>query len=360
MVGFYHAEDELYGTSYSEDLRYSLAAVQASADADLAAARNANIDAIYAEADLDITDKLTLTLGARYEENEAENFSSFVVTGADPIVPLVNLTLPLDLSPVLGAVLNSEAEAPSGDKVLLPKLAHSYQFSDSFSSFISLSQGYRAGSVDFVSEGSAPTYGPEYTNNLDIGLKWQAAGWKLQATAFRIDYTDMQIGVRVDAAVFRTDNAGEAESQGIELEFSGELGYGLSLFGGLGYVETEFVDYTDDDVDYAGNHFPNAPRNTANLGLSWQRDGFFSTVTLSQAGDSFTDRENTNELRADSRQLLGARLGYQGKHYGIEFYGQNLTDEYFITDRFYSESLGIEALYVGDPREYGMRVHYRY
>ncbi|MBD2858114.1 TonB-dependent receptor [Spongiibacter sp. KMU-158] len=360
VIGLYHAEDTLFGSSHSQDLRYNLSGVQARADADLAAARDTSTSAIYGEADWDFRQDFTLTLGIRYEKNRAENFSSFIVTGADPVVPLLDITLPLDLGPVLGLVLDSEATAPSGDEVLLPKLALSYQMSDSISSFISFSQGYRAGSVDFVSEDESPSYGPEYTNNLDVGVKWQSGNWRLAATAFYIDYSDMQIGVRVDAAVFRTDNAGKAKSEGLELEFNGELGAGFSLFGGLGYVETAFLEYEDDGVNYAGNHFPNAPRHTANLGLNWQYGPYFATATVSQASNSFTDRENSNSLRADSRQLLGARLGYQDERYGIELYGQNLTDEYYITDRFSSESLGIDALYVGDPLEYGLRLHYSY
>jgi len=361
VVGAYLAKDELQGNSASVDLPYELGAgIRARADADLIAEREADTQAIYAEADWDFAYDWTLTLGMRYEENDADSRSAFIVKGARPVDPITGTTLPGDLSPLLKPLLDSDAQAPSSDSVFLPKVALSYDLNDAVTAFVAASQGYRAGSVDFVSDGESPSYGPEYTNNYDLGVKWRGARWQAQLTAFRIDYRDMQIGVRVDAANFRTDNAGEAQSEGVELEFSGELGRGFSLFGGAGYVSTAFTEYEDDGVDFAGNRFPNAPLRNANIGLAWQQNGYFANINWAYAADSYTDRENTAGLKADSRRLLGARLGYRGERYGIELFGENLTDEFYITDRFNSPSLGIDALYVGDPREYGVRLSYQF
>lgn len=361
VAGLYYNSDELVGTSSSIDLPYNVSGMQLRADADLAADRDATTQAIYSEADINLSTRWTLTLGARYEENEAKNRSAFIVTGAELIDPVTGTTIPGDISPVLKPILDNDTSAPSGDDVLLPKVAVSFQINDELSAFFTRSQGYRAGSVDFVSSGNSPSYGPEYTNNYDLGVKFQRGSWFVQGTVFRIDYDDMQIGVRVDASNFRTDNAGEAKSEGAELEFRGELGKGFSVFGGIGYVDTAFVEYEDDGVNYAGNHFPNAPRNTANLSLRYANDkGFYSDISWSRTDGSFIDRENTPTLLADARDLFGARIGYQGDHFGAEIYGQNLTDKFYITDRFNSPSLGINAVYVGDPKEIGARITYKF
>jgi iron complex outermembrane recepter protein len=361
VAGLYSAEDELIGTSQSVDLPYSVSGMQLRASADLAADRLADTDAVYAEADWNFTPRWTLTLGLRYEENEADNHSAFIVTNAQLIDPITGNTLPGDISPLVKPLLDSDAIAPSGDRVTLPKIALSYDFNDFVSGFISHSQGYRAGSVDFVSDGESPTYGPEYTHNYDLGLKLHYGSWFVQGTVFRINYDDMQIGVRVDASTFRTDNAGKARSEGAELEFRGELGAGFSLFGGAGYVDTAFLDYEDDGVDFAGNHFPNAPRHTAHLTLRYAMAlGLFADISWAHGEHSFSDRENTPYLMADARNLLGARLGYEGEQFGIELYGQNLTDKFYITDRFNSPSLGIDAAYVGDPKEVGARLTYKF
>ena len=361
VSGLYYSEDELRGTSSSIDLPYNISGLRLRAAADLAADRDATTKAVYSESDIFLTARWTLTLGARYEENHADNHSSFVVTGAQLIDPVTGTTLPGDISPVLKPILDSDNNAPSGDKVLLPKVAISFDINDHFSAFLTRSQGYRAGSVDFVSEGESPSYGPEYTNNYDLGLKFQQGSWYIQGTVFRIDYEDMQIGVRVDASNFRTDNAGKARSQGGELEFRGEIGRGFSVFGGIGYVDTTFLEYEDDGVDFAGNHFPNAPRNTRNLTLRYaSHTGIYADLSWSRSDGSFTNRENDEALRADGRDLFGARLGYQGELLGIELYGQNITDKFYITDRFNSPSLGIDAAYVGDAREYGARMSYRF
>ncbi|CAA0080569.1 Pesticin receptor [Zhongshania aliphaticivorans] len=361
VAGLYHSNDELIGSSSSIDLPYSISGMQLRADADLEADRDATTNAIYSEADINLSERWTLTLGARYEENEADNRSAFIVTGAELIDPITGTTIPGDVSPLLKPILDSDTTAASGDDVFLPKIAISFQINDELSAFLTRSQGYRAGSVDFVSDGESPSYGPEYTNNYDLGMKFQRGSWFVQGSIFRIDYEDMQIGVRVDASNFRTDNAGEAKSEGAELEFRGDIGYGFSVFGGVGYVDTAFVEYEDDGVDYAGNHFPNAPRNTANFGLRYANDsGFYSDISWSRTDGSYIDRENTPTLLADARDLFGARIGFQGEHFGGELYGQNLTDKFYITDRFNSPSLGIDAVYVGDPREVGARVTYKF
>ncbi len=361
VSGLYYGQDQLNGTSRSVDLPYTISGLQLRAAADLEADRKAKTKALYSEADLQLSERWTLTLGGRLEKNKADNHSAFIVTNAQAIDPVTGTTLPGDISPLLKPILDSDTSALSGDQVFLPKIALSVDLSDEFSAFITRSQGYRAGSVDFVSDGESPSFGPEYTNNYDLGVKYQYRSWFVQSSIFRIDYEDMQIGVRVDASNFRTDNAGKAKSEGAELEFRGELGAGFSVFGGIGYVDTAFVEYEDDGVDYAGNHFPNAARNTANFSVCYQNSiGFFADLSWSRADGSFTDRENTDDLRADARDLFGARLGYQGEAIGVEIYGQNLTDKFYITDRFNSPSLGIDAAYVGDPREIGARLNYQF
>ncbi|GAB3376281.1 TonB-dependent receptor [Spongiibacter taiwanensis] len=361
VLGAYFSEDELTGSSVNTGVPYSLSGAEVKADADLLAARSADTKALYGEADIDLTQRLTLTVGARHEQNDASNRSAFIVTGAQLIDPVTGSPVPGDVSPLLKPLLDSDATAPSDDTVFLPKLALSYQFTDSLSSFITAVRGYRAGSVDFVSDGESPTYGPEYTTNIDLGVKMAWQTWYAQASLFRVDYDDMQVGTRVDASTFRTDNAGEARAQGVELEFSGELGAGFSLFGGIGYTDTKFVDYQDDDVDFSGNEFPNAPQLTANLTLQYQHHlGWFADLSWARTDGSFTDRENTPFMMADARDLLGARFGWEGEHVTLEVYGQNLTDEFYITDRFASSSLGINAVFVGDPKEYGARLRYRF
>lgn len=355
VVGVYSSDDDLNGDSVNKDVPYSVSGINLLADALLIADRSAETKALYAETDIDLSSRLTLTVGGRYEENDADNRSAFIVTGAR------EANTGTDLTPLVKPALDSDISAPSGDKVFLPKTALSYDFNDQLNGFVSYTQGYRAGSVDFVSNGNSPTYDPEYTDNYDIGLKLRQGSWFLQAALFRIDYEDMQVGVRVDTNNFRTDNAGEARAQGVELEFNGELGYGFSIFGGLGYTDTEFKNYSDDDVSYNGLRFPNAPLITGNLTLSYQHSsGVFADINWSRTDHSYTDRENSQNLMADARDIYGARLGWQNEQLRIELYGKNLTDEFYITDRFVSPSLGINAAFAGDPREYGLRVTYQY
>ena len=88
--------------------------------------------------------------------------------------------------------------------------------------------------------------------------------------------------------------------------------------------------------------------------------GLFADLSWSRSENSFTDRENTPTLMADARDLFSARLGWQNDSWRAELYGKNLTDTFYVTDRFNNPSLGIDAVFVGDPKEYGARLSYRF
>ncbi|WP_372780087.1 TonB-dependent receptor [Litorivivens sp.] len=363
VAGYYRSRDDLSGTSYTRGLTLSAGGALVEVDGLLGAGRIADVEALYMESDIDLFSRWMLTVGMRYEENEAENSSLFRLDRAQAVDPITGTTLPGNLSPVLKATVfpDSDNSFPSADSVFLPKLGVTYEASEHLKLFLTHSQGYRAGSVDFVTSGEAPAYGPEYTENFDLGFRFHRGSWRVQGSLFHVDYEDMQVGVRIDATNFRTDNAGEARARGVELEFSGDLGAGFSVFGGLGYVDSQFVTYEDDGVDFAGNEFPNAPRHTRNLGVEYHHpQGWYASVTWSRSSESYTDRENTESLQADARDLFGARLGYEAESFRVELYGQNLTDKFYITDQFSSPSLGIEGVWAGDPKEYGARLSYRF
>ena len=171
----------------------------------------------------------------------------------------------------------------------------------------------------------------------------------------------MQVGVRIDASNFQTDNAGEARAQGAELEFTIDLGKGFNLFGGIGYIDTAFIDYQDEEQDFGGNHFPNAPRNTRNLNISYKHPvGLFGTLSWARSDGSYTDRDNSNDLKADAKDLFGLQLGYRTDSFSATLYGQNLSDKFYITDQYRNDNFGIAGVFAGDPREYGLKLSYSF
>lgn len=362
VVGLYSSRDELYGTTYSGNLKYSTSGINADTDSIIGAGRDARVRSIYSELDWRLAQQWMLTLGARYEENEADNAILFRLLRAQAYEPATGIVIPGDLTPVLQATVFPDVERapPSGDSVALAKLGLRYEFTEALNGFATLSQGYRAGSTDFVVSGDSPAFGPELSNNLDLGLRWHGEQVQSALSVFYIDYQDMQVGVRVDPTTIRTDNVGSAEAYGLEWEGRWWLADSVSLDWGLGYVHTEFEEYRDGDEDFAGNAFPLAPDWSANLGLEWRpAPRWFTRMDMNLAAASYTDRANTDSLKADARQLVSVSGGYETGQWGVQIGIKNLLNQFYITDQYTSESLAMHGVIVGEPRQIAMslKVH---
>ncbi len=361
VVGLYVSRDELYGTTYSGNLKYSTSDINADTDSIIGAGRDARVRSVYSELDWRLNEQWVLTLGARYEENEADNAILFRLLRAQAYEPTTGLVIPGDLTPVLQATVFPDVDRapPSGDSVALGKLGVRYAFSDALNGFATLSQGYRAGSTDFVVSGESPAFGPELSNNLDLGLRWHGDSVQTALSVFYIDYNDMQVGVRVDPTTIRTDNVGSAEAYGLEWEGQWWLADSVSLDWGLGYVHTEFKEYRDGDEDFAGNAFPLASDWTASVGIEWRPAmHWFARVDANLAAASYTDRANTERLKTDARQLVSLSVGYETDRWGWQLGVKNLLNQFYVTDQYTSESLGLHGVIVGEPRQIAMTLEF--
>ncbi len=170
--------------------------------------------AIFGEATWHASDRVDVTIGARYFEND-QFFNSSVAQAflfPVPIVPTVSETSDSDSN-----FKFSIAFRPNDD-VMLYALA---------------SQGFRLGGTNAVASAQAPTvapaeYGSDTLWNYELGARTTFNGGRsvLNATAFYIDWSDFQTGFTLDAPFFTPffANAGDASSKGIELEFSTQIG----------------------------------------------------------------------------------------------------------------------------------------
>lgn len=373
VAGLYYSEDFVLGITPSVDLPVAVAAgASARTDSIIGFGRDARVKSFYTEFDYDLNEHLTLTAGGRYEENSAITRVIFELQEVNPIIPVTGESINVGIGPVSssdlllialknGGFQDVDDTYPNGDYVALGKVGVTWHINDDMNLFLTRSEGYRAGGVDFVVSGGAPPFGPETTENYDLGLRIQREGWNLAVSVFDIAYEDMQVGVRLDATTIRTDNVGSASARGGEVEFAAFLPLGFSVDVGLGYVKTEFEEYVEDGTDFAGNEFPLAANFTGNVGLNWQHgSGWYARVDYSHADASFTDRANTERLMADSRNLWGARLGYRADDWEVSLTGRNLTDQAYITDQIDSPSVDLQAVIVGDPREVGLEANYQF
>lgn len=320
--------------------------------------REATNIAGFTEFDIRLPWQLTATLGLRYdtESLDALIFSDTsradarvrTTEGIDRLVPLAGDALALapgiDVRPVLIQVpallpnTNGVRRASTRYSALLPKLGLRWAFAPRWSVFAGYTEGYRAGGVDVDTQtGESLPYRPEYTRNVELGLRGDYARFDIAANVFHTRWRDQQVPV-LRGLFFVNQNAANSKLSGGELSLGWRVLPTLRLQAALGLVRTEFLEYRVGDQDYSGNQFIFAPHHTASLGAVWRPKavlpGFMAALNLSQRGRSFTSPANAPDERSESRTLVDGRIGYERGFFRGYLFGKNLTDNDRVTETY--------------------------
>ncbi|MEO1648605.1 MAG: TonB-dependent receptor [Pseudomonadota bacterium] len=331
--------------------------------------------AVFGEATFDLTDNLSITLGARYDNEEVNQTAingtlvpDIPATG-DPTVDALLLQVTQQFSNVFNFDADNTFDA------FLPKAGVVYDFSDDVSLGFTYQRAYRAGALSFntfraslAPEGSTQDdlealgivnqFEPEFTNNYELSFRsvWMDGDLVFNANAYHIDYTDQQILVQLSGNPLDTitDNAGASRLQGFELETTMLPTDGLSLFFNVGVTDTEFTDGAGvAGNDITGFEFTYAPEFTAGFGGRYEHSsGVYANLRTRLTAGSFTSFVDINEaaseaLVANGQAPLPTRqdpsgfnddaftvdlnIGWQGDVFGVEVFARNLFDERFLT-----------------------------
>jgi iron complex outermembrane receptor protein len=297
--------------------------------------------------------KLKATFGLRYDnENKEAIFNGFgdavlmngVVTDFKP-----NITAKGDYSAVS------------------PKFSLSYSFSDLSNMYASFTRGFRSGGINASSlpAGVRQTFDPEYSNNYELGYKAFLMDKKLSigASAFLIQWKDLQFYNLVAPFTYARENVGDAQSSGFELELSAIPTKGLQLDGSFGYNPTEYKGFNLKRVNFGtgvetttaigGNKLSNAPNHTLFLGAQYEYP-VSSTVKcivrgeLRNMGNQYTDIQN--KIKQPSYTLLNSRVGLSNGNYSLFIWAQNLNNERYLA---YGNPDSRQAR-IGAPRTFGI------
>ena len=199
-------------------------------------------------------------------------------------------------------------------------------------------------------------YRPEYSWNFEVGSHVGFGIFDVQAALFYSNIHDQQISHFVSSGLGRTMvNAGKSESFGLEASLAIDKYLRVSY----GYTQAKFVEYDDGTTDFSGNYVPFVPQHTLNVGaeLPFDIKGTMPLrvtvgADLSAAGRIYwTEANNAHQ---DFYATLGAHIGFDFKHIGINIWGKNLTDKDF--DTFYFESMKRSFTQHGKPFQVGVDV----
>jgi len=212
-----------------------------------------------------------------------------------------------------------------------------------------VSQGFRPGqfnnaaSVDVC--GSRVLIDSDNLTNYEFGVKHRGADGRLafNATAYRIDWTDMQTNAfNAGCGFVVLDNVGKARSEGVEFDFQWLVSDSFSLRGGVGYTRAKLREaLPDPSVDApAGTRIPNVPKWSASLSGSWnfswnpEVPGFLGVSVQHQPSRpiSFDQSPDFGGLpyleQLESYSLVNLGLGAIVGDWRVELIARNATEEY--------------------------------
>lgn len=297
--------------------------------------------AVFGELSYDLTEQLTVTVGARFFENEdvINGYTAYGIEAFD--------------SYGFGRIEVDNVKADDEDSIF--KVNASYQLDDDKNIYLTWSEGYRAGGVNRASSDTVdPTYKPDILTNMEFGWKttWMDQRLRWNGAIYQMDWEDMQF-TQFNSAAFQqpvglTINLGEAEITGIESDIAFVATEGLTLSGSFAFNDAElsqdFILIADDPNNSrslnapSGTPLPYAPELKYNFTARYEFGlasfDAFSQVVYAYVDDSYNDlftlngdQPNTDRQQQDSYENVNVSAGLSKDNWSARFYINNLTDE---------------------------------
>ncbi|MDB4299528.1 TonB-dependent receptor [bacterium] len=365
--------------------------------------------AVYGDGSYDLTDRIKVSAGIRYTEDDKDFERYSLGTDANPVSNIMTL------DQYVGPHTNPFSESSFGNVQKLSntwdavtyRLAIDFQITDDIMVYGSYATGFVAGGFSETcgSTFSCQPYDSEENQNAEIGLKSDLfdGALRLNLAAFHTQYENLQrdtVVSFIDAAgnTFQETvsvNEGETTAMGFEAEFQWAVNANLRIDGNLGWLDHEYDNYSPGinpadlggsgaplEVDLSGLEVPFSPELNYNLGATYFQDlssGAAITYNLSvnyqdetqtspfpanfqgtDASGEFIIQQKAN-TQMEERTLVNAYITYNAADNGVEMslYGKNLTDE-----RYRVAANPVATLWNftrhGAPREVGIQIGYSF
>jgi iron complex outermembrane receptor protein len=350
--------------------------------------------AFFTQNDVHLSDRVSVTFGARYtEEKETNNSQQFNWIAGNYVCadgPLINMPAPNN-NPNSCSTLNQHEKA-NGISYLL---SFNYQITPQSLLYIKTSRGFRGGALQFRAAGF-PAARPEYATDYEIGYKSDFFEHRLRANlaVYHTNYANKQedaittvCGSSTIVAPGQTTcpdgttphsstvltNAGTATVDGAEAEITAAPIEGLTITETTTYLfgkYTSFPNALNPDggtVDATGQLFQD-PTWRYSIGARYEHE--FGPGTLAGSLDwsyrSANHLANYNTSPSFSLALqqrlnqdvglLDGRLDYTMPKQGITvaFWATNLLNKNYQTEALFSAALGIATATTQPPRMYGL------
>jgi len=313
--------------------------------------------AIFGEGTWSITEKMSLTAGARWtlDDKDYRNTCTGFFCG--------------------GGWTND-----IGDNFneFTPRLIVDWQHNENVSTYASISRGFQAGGFQTLCFGNQACnqviYDPQTVVSYETGMKADMLDNTLRINwaLFYAQYDNLQqTAIDPVSLSFPVQNVGDVDVTGLEIEIDWAATENLNLFATLGLVDEDFgsgVTGVGDPLD-GTSRLPGLPRNTLVLGgdytitapllpADWGLD-LVVGADMNYADDYFATINNVLEIPSYTR--FNARVGLEQKDgpWSIFASGTNITDENDLFSGIYDPVQGINIRTVQEPRMLMLTVNYK-
>lgn len=311
--------------------------------------------AVFGQAEYAINAKLKLIAGLRADYEKKK----YTVTGDYQ----QGSTPPFNILPDTSATVDYTAVSP--------KLGLAYDIQQNMLAYLTYSRGFRAGGLTQLGlDPSQPPlfgYKPEYSNNVEAGLKntfWQNR-LQLNLAVFYTRVNDVQVPTLIlPDAITVTKNAGKLNSAGAEVEISATPVKNLQVDYNFGYTHATYdelkISSNGSVADLSGNRQIFTPLTTSSLAIQYSipfgKNGQNHVLLRGEwmnVGKQYFDL--ANQIAQNDYNLINTRAGVSFRHLDILFWGRNLLDRKYIA---YAYDFG--AVHLGNPLTWGFTVATRW
>jgi iron complex outermembrane receptor protein len=306
-----------------------------------------------------ITDRLKLTLGARYSDEKRSAAYRYEVNFGAPNV--VN------------------ADLQDSFSAFTPRAILNFAATDDVNIYASATRGFKSGGFNLLAV--QPGFNPEKVWSYEAGVKSTLGGIAtLNANIFYADYKDIQVGQIVNLSSVLT-NAAAATLKGAEVELSVRPTSGFEIGGTIAYLDAKYDKFCTGDptqpaapvspgcdpanpIDLGGNRFPRAPKWTLTGTAAYTIDLAGGSSILLRGDVRYQSKTyftqfNRELISQDGYTVVNGRVMWNApdNRYSIGAFVNNVFNKTYFTEVLESGAFNPQLVgqaYVAPPRTYGV------
>ena len=302
--------------------------------------------ALFGQATYQLTNRLTATAGLRYDHETRK-------LGQERRTILANETV---------TVTNPYTNFETSFGAVTPKFSVQYQASVGSFVYAQYARGFRAGGLNVFAPNVADIpYGPEYSDNYEVGVKNTLFNnrLRLNLTAFYLQQRNQQINI-IENGFFLIRNTGSLNNLGTEIEVMAQPAKGLQVQWNASTSNAEYASLTayvqGQNRDLTGNKALFNPAFASFLAVQYRypvRENLSVFVRGEQRYSGAYYLNFDNVIRQSPFTVYNARAGVTFRNTELAVWGRNLFDAQYRT-----WATGVFLL--SQPRQWGVTLSSRF